>query len=451
MGKILYSLRRSSILLFTVTFAVIKPITAAKLVNSTPHLQELSELKREVAKNNRKILILEKRLNSQQSEKTVYERQHSWPESYIPIPQSNSAIRLIFNPNIAIAYDASSYTADYMYPPALPLKGDVSNLRKNRFTAQGRATQFGFKTLSHTNIGEIKTELSLDFWGDSAVAIQNNPAYQPRLRFAYVEVGRWTVGQTTSNFLDLDAVGETVDYGSVLGISFRHGLIKYAFPLNPKTSLNLALERSALDYTDSQGNLSAVSSATSLPELTAHLKYEDNFGHVSLRGVARQLRIKDYSSSLPFMARKNGWGLGLSGKLFVYHKSNLFAQVNFGNGIGRYIPLINGQSSQYSSQSRVLDPQKATNAIIGFEHYWNDLFRSNIIYAYTKIYVSKFVPLFAGATRVTKSFDQLYLNLIYSPTPPLDIGIEYEYAKRKAVGNFIGKANRFTLGITYKF
>ncbi|MBM3632319.1 MAG: hypothetical protein FJX03_01235 [Alphaproteobacteria bacterium] len=440
-----------TVLFFAVTLVTISPIQGGKRENSASNLRELSELKREVAKNNQKILILEKRLNSKEPEHKVYETQSDWPASYIPIPNSNSAIRLIFNPNIAIAYDASSYTADYMYPPALPLMGDVANLRKNRFTAQGRATQFGFKTLSHTNIGDIKTEFSLDFWGDSAVAIPNNPAYQPRLRFAYIEIGRWTVGQTTSNFLDLDAVGETVDYGSVLGISFRHGLVKYSFPLNPKTSLNVALERSALDYTDPQGNLSAVSSATSLPELTVHLKHEDNFGHVSLRGVARQLRIKDYSSSQPFIARKNGWGVGTSGKLFVYHKSNLFAQFNFGNGIGRYIPIINGQSSQYNSQSRVLDPQKATNAILGFEHYWNELFRSNIIYAYTKIYVSKFVPMFAGATRVTKSYDQLYLNLIYSPVPPLDVGIEYEYAKRKAVGNFIGKANRFTLGITYKF
>ena len=151
------------------------------------------------------------------------------------------------------------------------------------------------------------------------------------------------------------------------------------------------------------------------------------------------------------MAKKTGWGLGFSGKFFVYNKSNLFAQFNFGDGIGRYIILLNGQSSLYNSVSRVLDTQKASNTIVGFEHFWNELLRSNIIYAHTQVSVSKYTPVLTGGTRVTKSMNQLYLNLIYSPIKPMDVGIEYEYADRKSNDNRHGKANRLTLGITYKF
>lgn len=472
-------------LFVTTALAITTPVQGAEPENSSEVTRELAELKRQMKEMNQKMRVLQSRLNARVNTKvntrdakdnsqqkmrvletrlnTSDARNHSqdtpchWPKYYIPVPNTNSAIQFIVNPNLAVSYDASSYTSDFVYPPLLPLEHVSSDLKKSRFNAQAKATQFGFRTLSHTNIGDVKTEVSLDFWGDASNVIPSTPGYQPRLRFAYVEVAGFTVGQTTSNFLDLDAIGETVDYGSALGLSFRHGLIKYAFPLNKQTTLGVAIERPATDYTDQLGQtinypappLSA--SAPSLPDLTANLKYEDKFGHVSLRGVARQLKVKDNTVAPQFIGKKNGWGLGVSGKFFVYHQSNLFAQFNFGDGIGRYIPMLNGQSSLYNQRSRVLDSQIGTNTIVGFEHFWSELFRSNIIYAHTHVKVSRFTPVLTGPTRVTKSLNQFYLNLIYSPTPPLDVGIEYEYADRKSVDNYQGKANCFTLGITYKF
>lgn len=434
------------------------PLMSHQSDENTPSVaQELSELKRQTAENNKKIRRLETRLNNGAPQTSLEATEQNWPPHYMGIPNTNSAIQFIINPNLAVAYDIGSYTTDLVFPPFLPLKRVNPDLKTNRLNAQARATQLGFRTLSHTNIGDVKTEVSLDFWGDTYNVIPSTPFYQPRVRFAYVEAAGFTVGQTTSNFVDLDAIGETVDYGTALGMSYRHGLIQYAFHLNKKTSLRIAAERPATDYTDNLGRsinytapvLSA--STPSLPDATAHLKYQDTFGHVALRGMIRQLKVKDYSLAVPFAAKKTGWGLGISGKFFVYNKSNLFGQFNFGDGIGRYIVLLNGQSSLYNSTLRVLDPQKATNTIVGFEHFWNELFRSNIIYAHIQVRVSKFTPILTGTTRVTKSMNQFYLNLIYSPIKPLDVGIEYEYADRKSTDNYRGKANRITLGVTYKF
>jgi hypothetical protein len=417
--------------------------------------RELTELKRQAAENNRKVLQLENSLGKN-PKSLQHSSVHKWPKHYIGIPDTNSAIQFIVNPNLAVSYDFNSYPTDILFPPFVPLYGVTGNAdRPGQFHAQAKASQLGFRTLSHTNLGELKTEISLDFYGSNFTVLPSTPIYQPRLRYAFVEFLGFTIGQSSSNFQDLEAIGETVEFGTILGVSFRHGLIKYAHQFNKQISLNVAIERPATDYTDRLGAFQA-SSSTSLPDLTANLKYAAGFGHVSLRGVLRDLKIRDVSDvgTTPFINnsfRKTAWGLGVSGKLFVYKKSNVFAQYNFGDGIGRYIIICNGQAVFYNQTSRIFDLQKAYNTILGIEHFWSDCLRSNIIYANTQIKTSRFMPALTGTTRVSKSFNQFFLNLIYSPIPPLDLGIEYGFVNRRSVDLRYGKARRITLGMSYKF
>lgn len=434
-------------------------LSTSVIGNETPNslnvAQELSDLKHQTVENNKKIRTLEARLNNKDSKAIPQADGQSWPPHYLGIPGTNSAIQFILNPNLALTYDFEGFTTDILYPPFVPLKGiDGSANRKGIFTAQAKATQLGFRTLSHTNLGEIKTEISLDFYGQNFAILPSNLFYQPRLRYAYIELLGFTVGQAASNFVDLDSVGETVDYGGILGVSFRHALIKYAFHFNKKTTLSISGERPTTDYTDNTGALLANSSA-SIPDLTFQIRHTDGFGHVALRGVLRDLKIRDSSSvGQPFINnsfRKTGWGLGISGKFFVYGKSNLFGQYNFGNGIGRYIVICNSQAAFYNPTARIFDLQKASNLILGFEHFWTEILRSNIIYGDTQIKVSKFTPLLTGTTRVTKAFKQYFINLIYSPIPALDTGIEYGQATRRSVDLKYGKAKRITVGISYKF
>ncbi|MDF3033902.1 MAG: hypothetical protein K0R76_856 [Alphaproteobacteria bacterium] len=431
--------------------------------------QALRDIKRQVEKTDEKVRRLEARFtaksfdNSLGKNKSQADAPYTWPARYLSVPQTNSAIQLIVNPNLAISYDFSPFSGDVISPTTLPLAGVDGNASKSgRFNTQAKGTQFGFRTLSFTNIGEVKSEISLDFYGSTLDTTGIPAAYQPRLRFAFIEFSGFTIGQTTSNFLDMDAIGETVDYGTVFEGAFRHPLVKYAFNINKQISLGLAAERSVTDYTtpstDSTGTIASSTnslSATSLPDFTAHLKYTDFFGHVALRGVLRELKVKNYSNAgQPAVAqsfRKTGWGLGVSGKLFIHKKTSLFAQVNFGDGIGRFIILCNGQSAFYNPTTNIFDRQKAMDGILGLEHFWTDSFRSNIIFARTKVNVSKYTPAFTGTTRVTESINQFFLNLIYSPTPPLDLGIEYGFANRRTADAKRGKANRITLGMVYKF
>ncbi|MGV8949145.1 MAG: DcaP family trimeric outer membrane transporter [Candidatus Paracaedibacter sp.] len=451
-------------LIGTVTLITAAPIKGEASTTPSHMTHKLLELKRKNEENTRKINQLEHRLNNTNSRGNLRENSYNWPERYMHIPQTNSAVQLVLNPNIAMSYDFNPFAGDFISAPNLSLsKIDPNASRSGRFNTQARATQFGIRTLSHTNIGEVKSEINFDFYGTSDPTATGVPVYQPRLRFAFIEFLGLTIGQTTSNFLDLDAIGETVDYGTIMGGSFRHALVQYAFNFNKQTSLSLAAERSITDYTDAiqfntnNNPASTANSACSLPDLTAKLKYADSFGHVALRGVWRELKVKNYANnvgapSLPQTLRKIGWGLGLSAKFFIHKKSNLFAQVNFGNGIGRFTILGNGQSAFYNPLTGIFDTQKIKNYIIGLEHIWTESLRSNLIYGRTEVSVSKYTPIpTIGLARATKSMNQLFLNLIYAPIPSLDLGIEYGYADRTTADSKRGKANRITGGAVYRF
>lgn len=438
------------------------PKTSRKIKNksSAQWVKEtLIELKHQTTENYEKIKQLEVRLNTQPSIQNIPQNTKiQWPERYIPVPNTNSALQLMLNPNLAITYDFNAFTNDFISPSTIPLQTIDGNASKSgHFGAQARATQIGFRTLSFTNIGEIKTEVSFDFYGTANPNARGIPTYQPRLRFGFIEFQGFTVGQTTSNFLDLDSMGETIDYGTIVAGSFRHALVQYAFNLTPKVALSLSLERPVTDYTEQTGNLVSTHSATNLPDFTAQLKYSDTFGHIGFRALLRKLRVKNYSNindappALAQTLQATGWGLGFSGKVFLHKSTNIFAQTSFGEGIGRFIILCDGQAAFYDQTRGIFDRQKAMNAIIGLQHFWTESLRSNIIYARTKITPSANTPTLREAVRVTNLINQVSLNIIYTPTPPLDLGLEYEFADRSTIDFKRGKANRLTMGIIYRF
>lgn len=206
-------------LLISVIF-ITSPTNGEDPTTSQVVVQELKDLKRQADDNKQKIRKLEERLTHGKEEKSSQGSTHTWPQRYLEIPNTNSAVRLILNPSLAMSYDFNGFAGDFISPPTLPLfRVNGNALKSGQFNAQAKGTQLGFRTLSYTNIGEIKTYVSIDFYGntleDSGIA-----TYQPRLCYGYVEFAGFTAGQTRSNFLDFTTIGETVDYGTIMGQSF---------------------------------------------------------------------------------------------------------------------------------------------------------------------------------------------------------------------------------------
>ncbi|HAS23188.1 MAG TPA: porin, partial [Idiomarina loihiensis] len=115
---------------------------------------------------------------------------------------------------------SSGSIARQQYIPSLtPVGGEGDDMVTDFHARQSR---FFLTTDTELDNGETLTgHIEMDFMltPDGDQRISNS--YNPRLRHAFLKYGKWTFGQTWSNFQDLNILAESVDFiGITDGIIF---------------------------------------------------------------------------------------------------------------------------------------------------------------------------------------------------------------------------------------
>jgi len=82
-----------------------------------------------------------------------------------------------------------------------------------------------------------------------------------------------------------------------------------------------------------------------------------------------------------------------------------------------------------------------------YRHFWNEKWRSNLTLAY--LAVDNDVAL--TGMSVTKNTSSIHLNLIYSPQPKLDFGVEFLYADREIENGTGGDLKRLQFSARYAY
>lgn len=189
--------------------------------------------------------------------------------------------------------------------------------------------------------------------------------------------------------------------------------------------------------------------------------------------MGRQLKINKITSTGPsdpaFSSAKYGYGVALGGRYFIHGKSNIFAQMNFGNGIGTYVFGLDGYAAAVDTSRSIMRTQFCYGALIGTEHYWNERWRSNLILSIARANVAGLIPpgrvpvigidavtglpasLATTGYSVSNMLRQLYVNLLWAPAEKFEVGLEYAYFRRNTINNFFGYGNRFQFGAYYRF
>ena len=134
---------------------------------------------------------------------------------------------------------------------AIPATGSEGADRDGHVRLHAKQSRLRIQSETELSNGDaLKTHLEGDFYGSGGNETFSNSTGL-RLRHAYATFGRWTFGQTWTNFMDLVAYPSTVDFFGPIGKSFvRQGQIRYtllnglAFSLeNPETDGDGALGR----------------------------------------------------------------------------------------------------------------------------------------------------------------------------------------------------------------
>jgi hypothetical protein len=285
--------------------------------------------------------------------------------------------------------------------------------------------------------GDVRTYLEMDFFGTNATT--------PRLRHAYAQLSNVLIGQTFTNFMNPDAIPDTLDFqGPNAEINVRNPQIRYGIPLGGGTSLFVAVEKPSSDIAYLyQGKPTPVTSA---PDGTIRLHYEGERGHVQLTSALRDLSVQ-----LPSGQKQSvlGWGLSVSGLVRAHGKDNLTFQAAYGRGISRYINDTSGLGLDASIKS-LTDPSLRSLPIfapyVGYQHYWSKSVRSTSTFGLVQLQNTAFEP---GAT-FHKSTEST-VNLIWNPAGSLNVGAECLYGWREQNGGLHANATRFQISGKYNF
>ena len=299
----------------------------------------------------------------------------------------------------------------------------------------------------HTTDGgdKIKAYIEADMFGGGNNALAGNETatntYALSLRQAYVSWGRpdgaqWLAGQTWSNFMDVAALPDTVDFvGPVDGTVFvRQAQLRYT-----KGPWSFSMENPQTTVTPYLGAGARFNSGDNIaPDFSARWQKKGDWGHLSIAGLLRQFKYAGQTDT--------GGAVSVSGKVNLGKNDDIRYAVNAGRGIGRYLAFGLGSDTVLDAGGD-LEPIDGYGAFASWRHAFSPKLRSNVFYSMAH-FDNDASLTGQSATERAQSF---HANLIYSPIPKLDVGAELIWGQRSLENDLDGDLRRIHTHVKYSF
>ena len=300
---------------------------------------------------------------------------------------------------------------------------------KDKLRATAKTTRIGLDF--NTPVGDAKVggKVEVDFAG-------NGVNENLRIRHAYLTYNNWLFGQTTSNFLSSHAP-EMIDFATNAGGgTTRIPQVRYAYNLAPTTKLLVAAE---------EGNSTGVTGTAvkySLPVLTGKItqSYADGNGNASARVLVENYKDNNVGKD------KTGWGVAVGTDFKVADPLKLFADASYVVGNSNY---LYGSNNAYSVVNGDIEQNEFTALQVGGTYKILPNLRSTL--AYGALFADNGTDFAKPNQTANEKIQQAWLNVIYSPAKPIDLGIEYINGKRETFAGQSYKDNRVGLMAKYNF
>ena len=301
---------------------------------------------------------------------------------------------------------------------------------KDKLRATAKTTRLGLDF--NTNVGgdnKLGGKVEVDFAGSTT---DSNGAL--RIRHAYLTYNNWLFGQTTSNFLSNHAP-EMIDFATNVGggTAARIPQVRYGFNLAPATKLFISAE---------EGDSSGKNIKYSVPNLTAKLTqgFADGKGSVSARALVENYKSADDSDT--------AWGLAAGVNYQVMDPLKISADVSYVDGNSNY---LYGSNSSYvvDGANGKIAQNEAFGVQVGGTYKFNEKLRSTL--AYGALFADDGTDYATLNSTANEEVYQAWINFIYSPVKPLDLGVEYINGKRDTFAGESKKDNRVGLMAKYSF
>ena len=350
-------------------------------------------------------------------------------------------------------------------------------------------SRFNIETRTPTAYGELKTFIEGDFSNPSG--LQNTSGFKVftnssgfRLRQAYGTLGPFLAGQTTDLFRDPAAESETLDFAgdNTTGrtrepqvrytLDFGNGLTWAVDAQNPQTDvLDAAASAAAAGCAPSggfsfgcpnNGNLTTFGKrqGDKIPDFVTALQYSAPWGHLRASAVLRDIYWHQGTDGSNNNLSTFGWAASLTGTWNVpIGKDGLSAEFAYGDGGGAFIASDAGAAPDAvwtAGASRTLKTIKSWLVSANYTHFWTDTLRTNITGSYFQQQnrAGDFGATENGQSNFFNQQRSLYtahVNLIWSPVPQTNFGIEFIRVQGKLEDGQKSEGTRMQASAQFKF
>ncbi len=329
----------------------------------------------------------------------------------------------------------------FYLPGAIPVGG--ADESRTDLDSHAQFSRFWFASDGEVQGHKARAYLEFDLFGGGMANLGNQASTNTHgvtLRQAYVSWDKWLAGQTWSNFQDVAALPDAVDFvGPTEGTVFvRQAQLRYT-----SGPWSLALENPQTVASAYRGTARTTSDDGNLPDITVRWTGKGDWGHVSVAGIARQLRHDTATTH----ASGNGYGLSLSGKVNLGKQDDLRYMLIGGSGIGRYVGFALGPDGTLDAAGGDLESTGVLAGFVAWRHVFGPKLRGSLMFSRAQLDNDTDWTGFG----VTKSAQSFHANLIYSPLPRLDVGAELIFGNRELESGADGDLRRLHATVKYSF
>src|SRR5437764_4167232 len=277
------------------------------------------------------------------------------------------------------------------------MKGEFGGDGQSVFSV--RQSRLGAKATGMLSGKPYEAKFEFDLYGTGVDAGQTTM----RVRHAYASWGPLLVGQTNTLFMDGDIFPNVVDYWGPAGMVFvRNPQVRWTFWNKSGWKAAVALEHITNDV--DTGNLrlideslaSSIRNDEKVPDLTAQIRYQGNWGHVQLAGVLRRVGYDSVGTdNNEPKGHRTGWGVDLTGSIKAGSLATFRLGAVYGRGIASYMndggmDLGPNVSVEVGEDARlVLIPSAEAVKLFGMTAYvdlnWSKRWTSSIGYSFDTV------------------------------------------------------------------
>jgi hypothetical protein len=339
-------------------------------------------------------------------------------------------------------YDSGSSSGagrDFYIPGTIPV-GDGEG--ESYLDLHAKESRINFKSTHNLDNGaKLGTFVEMDFLLSSQGDERISNSFSGRLRHAFFTYNKWLFGQTWMTFFNVGALPENLDFiGPAESTLFgRQAQIRYT-----NGPWQFAIENPETTVTPYGGGGRVVADDNRVPDLVARYNMTGDWGSFTVAGTLRELRCDNCIGGVDDST--SGYGVSLSGKMNVGARNDFRWMATFGSGMGRYfgVNLANGAVVDANGGLEAID---SWGVFGSYRHFWNDQWRSNFTLGYADVDNDTALT----GTGVTSEASSFHVNLIYSPQPKLDFGVELMYANREVESGADGDMTRLQFSAKYAY